>query len=65
VRWVELATGCQAPGLNGKNQFITGLFLHQRIENNPNTFIIKGAYPESPSYHKKLPVGAASSREIK
>jgi hypothetical protein len=27
--------------------------------------IKQGAYPESPSYHKKPPVGAASSREIK
>jgi hypothetical protein len=27
--------------------------------------IEEGAYPESPSYHKKNPVGAASSREIK
>jgi hypothetical protein len=27
--------------------------------------IVIGAYPESPSYHKKNPVGAASSREIK
>jgi hypothetical protein len=26
-------------------------------------FLKKGAYPESPSYHKKNPVGAASSRE--
>jgi len=24
-----------------------------------------GAYPESPSYHKKIPVGAAFSREKK
>jgi len=27
--------------------------------------IMKGAYPESPSYHENSPVGAASSREIK
>jgi hypothetical protein len=27
--------------------------------------ISKGAYTESPSYHKRTPVGAASSREIK
>jgi hypothetical protein len=27
--------------------------------------IFQGAYPESPSYHKKIPVGAAFSREIK
>jgi hypothetical protein len=27
--------------------------------------IFLGAYPESPSYHKNSPVGAASSREIK
>ena len=27
--------------------------------------INEGAYPESSSYPKKLPVGAASSREIK
>ena len=27
--------------------------------------IKQGAYPESPSYHKKPTVGAASSREIK
>jgi hypothetical protein len=26
---------------------------------------IKGAYPESSYYHKKLTVGAASSRDIK
>jgi len=25
--------------------------------------LIKGAYPESPSYHKKIPVGAAFSRD--
>ena len=26
MSYVELATGCKAPGLSGKNQFITGLF---------------------------------------
>jgi hypothetical protein len=27
-------------------------------------FIRQGAYPESPSYHKKIAVGAAFSREV-
>jgi len=36
---------------------------HPIGRNDRSGLIIYGVYPESPSYHKKTPVGAASSRD--
>jgi len=68
---ISAAAACRNCQFDWKRDFSFAEFIKKRMLNIEYFLVFylfylnKGAYPENPSYRKKTPVGAASSREIK